>query len=626
TPQIGQAEFARAIETHVAAVRAHELAPGALQRLDALLAAVRAAVERCDGERAVRADPQRNAALARAALAAREAGASDADILAAVDLDRPLVRLAPPETARPAPLVVLGDRALVDAGCPDSRLAADAALRTDDVILAFQPRDAEALHRAAHAPRAALDLRGFADGSGAIDLEALEAAAALWTVALEIDNAAGYAADPAGAALRHDGRALGLTVAGLGQLLVRRGLDYGSDEARAHGAALMALVDAAASEASAALAQRLHACPEWATEGAGVLERLERAATAAQMLDAPGHERAAELYQAALAAARATGLRNLEVTALAPDPELALRLGGASAGPAHWAGVGGVVETADGEVVRALSAEAAAALAAHCADVEAAELWLTGRRTLVSAPGLDHEKLRTAGLTDHELEAVEAALATATRLEDAFHPLVLGPGFVLDVLGLDLAGAGGAQVLSRLAAPEQAAEASAWAFGAADLSSWPGLPHALATVFATPSRIAVIAMTRALEAFSGAPATAAFELEPSDSVDEAARLQSALARQGLRAVRMGAGSGSRPALDLSLASAARSEPRPQTPTTTVVERVERVVERDRSRRKLPDRRKGYIQKAAVGGHKVYIHTGEYDDGELGEIFIDMHKE
>jgi ribonucleoside-diphosphate reductase alpha chain len=54
--------------------------------------------------------------------------------------------------------------------------------------------------------------------------------------------------------------------------------------------------------------------------------------------------------------------------------------------------------------------------------------------------------------------------------------------------------------------------------------------------------------------------------------------------------------------------------------------IERIVERDRIRRKLPDRRKGYIQKAAVGGHKVYIHTGEYDDGELGEIFIDMHKE
>ncbi|HEX2802211.1 MAG TPA: ribonucleotide reductase, partial [Phenylobacterium sp.] len=54
--------------------------------------------------------------------------------------------------------------------------------------------------------------------------------------------------------------------------------------------------------------------------------------------------------------------------------------------------------------------------------------------------------------------------------------------------------------------------------------------------------------------------------------------------------------------------------------------VERLVEREPVRRKLPDRRKGYIQKAAVGGHKVYLHTGEYDDGELGEIFIDMHKE
>ena len=44
------------------------------------------------------------------------------------------------------------------------------------------------------------------------------------------------------------------------------------------------------------------------------------------------------------------------------------------------------------------------------------------------------------------------------------------------------------------------------------------------------------------------------------------------------------------------------------------------------RRRLPDRRKGYIQKSSVGGHKVYLHTGEYDDGALGEIFIDMHKE
>jgi len=45
-----------------------------------------------------------------------------------------------------------------------------------------------------------------------------------------------------------------------------------------------------------------------------------------------------------------------------------------------------------------------------------------------------------------------------------------------------------------------------------------------------------------------------------------------------------------------------------------------------TRKRLPARRKGYTQKAMVGGHKVYLRTGEYDDGSLGEIFIDMHKE
>jgi ribonucleoside-diphosphate reductase alpha chain len=80
----------------------------------------------------------------------------------------------------------------------------------------------------------------------------------------------------------------------------------------------------------------------------------------------------------------------------------------------------------------------------------------------------------------------------------------------------------------------------------------------------------------------------------------------------------------RPAREAPVAADERPEPRIE---TQVQERiVERVVERDRTRRKLPDRRKGYIQKATVGGHKVYLHTGEYDDGELGELFLDMHKE
>ena len=68
----------------------------------------------------------------------------------------------------------------------------------------------------------------------------------------------------------------------------------------------------------------------------------------------------------------------------------------------------------------------------------------------------------------------------------------------------------------------------------------------------------------------------------------------------------------------------------QEKTKIVTERiVEKIVEKfvhQATREKLPNRRKGYTQKAVVGGHKVYLRTGEYDDGSLGEIFIDMHKE
>jgi ribonucleoside-diphosphate reductase alpha chain len=70
-------------------------------------------------------------------------------------------------------------------------------------------------------------------------------------------------------------------------------------------------------------------------------------------------------------------------------------------------------------------------------------------------------------------------------------------------------------------------------------------------------------------------------------------------------------------------------PQPQAARATIVtERiVEKIVERNvHFREKLPNRRKGYTQKAIVGGHKVYLRTGEFDDGRLGEIFIDMHKE
>jgi ribonucleoside-diphosphate reductase alpha chain len=192
------------------------------------------------------------------------------------------------------------------------------------------------------------------------------------------------------------------------------------------------------------------------------------------------------------------------------------------------------------------------------------------------------------------------------------------------VLGVEDGGDG--DLLIRLGfTPEAVAEAQAWAFGHGDLSAWPEAPEALRPVLAGPAALEA-RLRGALESYSAAPDTAATTLDWRTSPAEAIRLLGDAARAGRRAVRLlrePAPSGR--LLDLPEAEAPRE--RRREPEARAVERVvEKVVERDRTRRKLPDRRKGYIQKAAVGGHKVYIHTGEYDDGELGEIFIDMHKE
>ncbi|MDR3512879.1 MAG: ribonucleotide reductase, partial [Caulobacteraceae bacterium] len=122
---------------------------------------------------------------------------------------------------------------------------------------------------------------------------------------------------------------------------------------------------------------------------------------------------------------------------------------------------------------------------------------------------------------------------------------------------------------------------------------------------------------------STAPMALAWWYEPV----AATRLQAAAARAGLRGVRLRrAGPPADLVLDLPATDEAPRRPQPAPPPVVTERVVEKIIERERTRRRLPDRRKGYIQKAAVGGHKVYLHTGEYDDGELGELFIDMHKE
>jgi ribonucleoside-diphosphate reductase alpha chain len=263
--------------------------------------------------------------------------------------------------------------------------------------------------------------------------------------------------------------------------------------------------------------------------------------------------------------------------------------------------------------------------------LDAAELrgQLLGRGELRDAPGVDHRALAARGFTGHEIAAAETVLSLAPRLADAFSPAVIGEGFVRDVLGataeqladpsLDVL------VLAGFGADEIAA-AQAYALGCGGVWDAHDLRPDQARVFRTAEDMGEaprIAMLQAIAPALAAPALLE-RILPWDA--DLATVRQALACPiPVRVRRAPAPLGLEldlPALtEAPRAAAAREAPPP--PEERVVERI---VERDRTRRKLPDRRKGYIQKAGVGGHKVYLHTGEYDDGELGEIFIDMHKE
>ena len=530
---LSEPDAARRLQAESALRRGERLAAGAVAAVASALERVADAVSRCEGSRADCADPARNPALTRAALAARRTGAADADIVRAMQGER--FDVAPLPLAASPPRLALADRAMIASGAPEALAAAEAVL-DGDLILTFDPDTAEAVSDARRAPAVLLSLPALEQVAGTEFEPALRDLARLWAAAL----------------------------AGNGTTLVALGL--------------------------------------------GGLADLMLNSTS--LGDVSRADQLAELVR--------TAAGDISAALFVDDVEAGLRLGLSPFSAVEtW-------QTADGGVTQRLRPSLAAAIE-HCGGgVEAAERHLFGRRTLVDAPGIDHMALRAKGFTDVELEGLEQALAQVDGLDDAFRSPVLDAGFLQDVLGFE---GDGRDLLPQLGfSAEDVALAEAWAFGHGDLVGWDGTPAILEPVLSNPA--AFEATLRAgLEAVSAVPDTAPTTIDWRTTPGQAARLLADAARDGRRAVRLKrAAPPAGPLLDLVEPEPA-ARPRRWEPEAKAVERVvEKVVERDRTRRKLPDRRKGYIQKAAVGGHKVYIHTGEYEDGELGEIFIDMHKE
>ncbi|WP_454716282.1 TSCPD domain-containing protein [Caulobacter segnis] len=618
-PDIGEFEFQSAVKTTLAQRRGRLLAAQAAARLDAALAQVADAVRRCSGDARACSDVRKNPALARAARKARELGADDRTILDAIataDTPRPSLGEQAPE--RELSMVASASRQAVAAGDEASALAAQVGWETSALTLALSPTDAELVSRGAGVS-AAIDASAFLDDDG-FDVERFTYVCHLWGTALE---------------LARGDRPARLGLAGVGDCLLTQGWAQTSIEGRDGAAALWALAVGAALSASAEAAAVLGPDEAFAQDKQSILKGVaERRVRAAALRSALATEAAASLATAH-ALARKHGLRSAAMVGPFEDVEASLRLGSAPVGPAGAVSPVSVTQTADGWLLPAFSPAAFEALSTEGVDLDTARRHALGHGSLLDSPAIDHVMLQARGFTAHEIEKAENALREHHGLRAAFAPAIVGAGFLRDVLGAsaeDVARRDFDTLAFADFSPTEIATAERHALGAGTLGDCDALNPELREAFRsieTPAFAERLAMLVAVESFACLPSPVtvpvAFDSRPADAV----RAQAAAARAGIRALRLQRASAP---VDFKLDLPEEAAPEPARAAApvrepVVTERVvEKIVERDRARRRLPDRRKGYIQKAAVGGHKVYLHTGEYEDGELGELFIDMHKE
>ena len=609
--------------------RAQALSDATQKRLGQALDDITAAIQRSEGEH--RTSLKHNPVLARAAARARGLGASDTLISRQIQAGSGLgwAHAVAPAAMRITHRAVIAERDLIGAGDPSAVLLAETALERPGLHLVFDPGDAEALDLHNLSSRAAINVDRFFD-DGVFHIEAFIDTANLWSQALDIEAAIGFNDTAAGAARRAAERPVALTLAGVADALIGQGLSLNDSTGVDYAVHLYALLEAAASAASAELAQRLTVYDGFANDQGDHLARLSQRLY--QITALKGHAdikaRALDMIQSALSLAKTTGLRNRQSTALYEDADLALRLGAALSDPASG-DLFAYMESEDGLLVPTLKASVINGFQALHVELSDARTHLLGHRSLSDAPHINTATLKTKGFSDFEISRLQESLSTASSLAEVFSTRFIDANFIRDIWGLsesDLAN----PALNLLDVmgflPAEITAAEHYIFGHRDIESLKILADAAWHLLAPPGLKAQVALRQRIEAMLDAPATAPLAIAWDQGVTEAMKLYSLAAASNLRAVSV-----RRPeppqgfALDIP-ESEAPKRPEPLAQKEPAARVIEKIVERDRARQKLPDRRKGYIQKAAVGGHKVYVHTGEYEDGHLGEIFIDMHKE
>lgn len=523
---------------------------------------------------------------------------------------------------------------------------------------------------------ASLNLLQFREENGAFDVERYIHACRLWTIVLEISVLMAQFPSREIAELSYRFRTLGLGYANIGGLLMTSGIPYDSAQGRAICGALTAIMTGTAYATSAEMAKELGPFPGFAENREPMLRVIRnhrRAAHAesdgyeglstrptpldhASLTDRRLSEAARAAWDEALALGEAHGYRNAQATVIAPtgtiglvmdcdttgiEPDFALVKFKKLAGGGYFK----IINRAVPDALRTLG------YAEHqIAEIEA---YAVGHASLRQAPAINPSSLRAKGFTDAVLEKLEASLASAFDIKFVFNKWSLGESFCKDVLGFTDAELNDPafEMLPALGFTRKDIEAAnIHVCGAMTLEGAPHLKVGHYAVFdcANPcgklgkrflSVESHIRMMAAAQPFISGAISKTINMPNDATVEDAKNAYMLSWTLGLKANALYRdGSKLSQPLNAQLLAdeeedeedaveALMAKPAAQRAEHVAERIVERVIERVvREREKMPDRRKGYTQKAMVGGHKVYLRTGEYNDGRLGEIFIDMHKE
>jgi ribonucleoside-diphosphate reductase alpha chain len=509
--------------------------------------------------------------------------------------------------------------------------------------------------------------------TGKFEIEAYEHAVRLWTIVLEISVLMAQFPSRQIARLSYEYRTLGLGFANIGGLLMTSGIPYDSHEARAICATLSAIMTGVAYATSAEMAKELGPFAGFAKNREHML-RVMRNHRRAAYGAAVGYEsvktppvpidaeacpdqalvaHARKAWDQAVALGEAHGYRNAQATVVAPTGTIGLVMDCDTTGIEPDFALVKFKKLAGGgyfKIINQAVPEALRTLGYLAEEIEAIVSYAVGHGSLADCPTLSHLMLRMKGFGEEQLKKIEAGLASAFDIKFVFNRFVLGDDFCKNTLKLSDAQLNDIafDMLAHLGFSKSDIEqANIHVCGAMTLEGAPGLKPEHLPVFdcANPcgrlgkrylSVESHIRMMAASQPFISGAISKTINMPNEASVEDCGQAYMLSWKLALKANALYR-DGSKLSQPLSsqlladegedevdAAEALVARP-PMQRVETVVERIiEKVVSRERLR--LPERRKGYTQKAIVGGHKVYLRTGEYENGALGEIFIDMHKE